>query len=142
MQNFKQKFNIKDLTIIKIGSWIISLRPDQITIGSLLLSLDRPCQDIGDITELESVELGQAFKAIKNLYSKTLAPDKINYLLLMMVDKQVHFHVIPRYANETIFDESTFKDHSWPKPVEIFNTLNMSKEKLKKLLSVFIRATK
>ena len=35
--------------------------------------------------------------------AKTFAPDKLNYLMLMMVDPDVHFHVLPRYAAARAF---------------------------------------
>jgi diadenosine tetraphosphate (Ap4A) HIT family hydrolase len=34
----------------------------------------------------------------------------------MMVDRHVHFHVIPRYAGERSFDVTTFTDSGWPGP--------------------------
>jgi diadenosine tetraphosphate (Ap4A) HIT family hydrolase len=34
--------------------------------------------------------------------------------MLMMVDKQVHYHVIPRYERDTEFSGITWKDSGWP----------------------------
>lgn len=34
--------------------------------------------------------------------------------MLMMVDKQVHYHVIPRYANQIELFDSIWKDNAWP----------------------------
>ncbi|MBD1432234.1 HIT family protein [Sphingobacterium sp. DN00404] len=133
MEDFKQKFDIVNLTIKTIGSWIISLRPVQVTIGSLVLSLDRACHDIGDLTNSESQELGLAFKAIKEVYAKTFSPDKVNYLLLMMVDKQVHFHVIPRYEREVTFKDQHFRDEHWPKPANVLSTSNFGDQLLMEL---------
>ena len=39
---------------------------------------------------------------------------KINYLMLMMVDKDVHFHVLPRYQNAQDFDGTAYPDTGWP----------------------------
>lgn len=41
------------------------------------------------------------------------AYDKINYLMLMMVDPDVHFHVLPRYAALRLFAEQTYADIAW-----------------------------
>jgi diadenosine tetraphosphate (Ap4A) HIT family hydrolase len=38
----------------------------------------------------------------------------MNYLMLMMVDKHVHFHVIPRYEKEVELFGEIWKDTSWP----------------------------
>ncbi|MNC89705.1 hypothetical protein D3C83_56830 [compost metagenome] len=40
--------------------------------------------------------------------------DKINWLLLMMVDPDVHFHVLPRYSGARQFAGMTFTDPGWP----------------------------
>ncbi|NGM73074.1 adenylyltransferase/cytidyltransferase family protein [Sphingobacterium sp. SGL-16] len=39
----------------------------------------------------------------------------------MLVDKQVHFHVIPRYCNEKRFLNNIYTDVYWPNPVDITN---------------------
>ena len=37
-----------------------------------------------------------------------------NYLMLMMVDPYVHFHVLPRYREPQEFRAVTFADKGWP----------------------------
>ena len=34
--------------------------------------------------------------------------------MLMMVDPDVHFHVIPRYEETKSFSQHDFFDHGWP----------------------------
>src|SRR5690554_7574738 len=53
----------------------------------------------------------------------TFNPPKINYLALMMVDNQVHYHVLPRYEGVVKINNTEYKDHCWPvahdlKPLE------------------------
>jgi diadenosine tetraphosphate (Ap4A) HIT family hydrolase len=50
---------------------------------------------------------------------KAFRYDKLNYLMLMMVDPQVHFHVIPRYADVREFEGLSFRDAGWPGPPEL-----------------------
>ena len=40
--------------------------------------------------------------------------EKINYLMLMMVDKEVHYHVLPRYSETRKFEGVAFPDPGWP----------------------------
>ena len=40
--------------------------------------------------------------------SKAFSYQKINYLMLMMVDPDVHFHVIPRYEETKSFSQHDF----------------------------------
>lgn len=59
------------------------------------------------------------FNYIEELLRSSFNPDKINYLVLMMVDHQVHFHVIPRYEKERVFNDKEFVDEKWPTPPDI-----------------------
>jgi diadenosine tetraphosphate (Ap4A) HIT family hydrolase len=45
--------------------------------------------------------------------------DRINYLMLMMVDPDVHFHVLPRYEKERELAGQRFVDRSWPGPPDL-----------------------
>ena len=114
MLDFNKKFKVEKLYVTSIGNWTISLRPEQPTIGSLILSLSRTCSSLSELTEQESIDLGKAFSAIEIIFHKTFKPEKINYLALMMVDDQVHFHVLPRYSEVIYFENKEFKDECWP----------------------------
>ena len=48
------------------------------------------------------------------------AYDKINYLMLMMVDPHVHFHVIPRYGECREIYGLEWVDRAWPKPPDLW----------------------
>jgi len=43
----------------------------------------------------------------------------INYLMLMMVDPDVHFHVIPRYASVRQHAGVQYADAGWPGPPQL-----------------------
>jgi diadenosine tetraphosphate (Ap4A) HIT family hydrolase len=45
--------------------------------------------------------------------------DKLNYLMLMMVDPDVHFHVLPRYEGDRSYGGLDFSDATWPGPPDI-----------------------
>lgn len=113
---FISKFRLLDFEIKKVGSWIISLRPQQPTLGACVITLNRECEKLSSLTEKEGLELSLTFKEVERILAATFKPDKINYLALMMVDNQVHFHVLPRYEKKRSFEEVDFIDHSWPKP--------------------------
>lgn len=130
MNKFRDKFKISELLITKVGGWNISLRPTQVTIGSLVLSLDRSCPNMGGLTPEEGKELGEAFAVIERLLDTTFKPDKLNYLALMMVDHQVHFHVIPRYASPVVFEGDEYKDVSWPKPPNVLEKIELTEENI------------
>jgi diadenosine tetraphosphate (Ap4A) HIT family hydrolase len=51
---------------------------------------------------------------IESTLKETFSYDIINYLMLMMVDKQVHYHVLPRYETTIDFAGLSWKDIYWP----------------------------
>lgn len=95
--NFQRKFKTEDLMIFETKFWRWSLRPVQVTLGAGILSLKRPAEHMSDITEDESKDLVRIIRVIENTLSDVFRYKQINYLMLMMVDFHVHYHVIPRY---------------------------------------------
>ena len=111
---FKVKFRIEELTILNFRYWSLSLRPNQCTLGALIVSLKRDCLNLSKLNIEESLELKKVFQEAEEILKKTFSFDKINYLCLMMMDKQVHFHVIPRYKDNREFNGVIFEDPDWP----------------------------
>lgn len=130
MDAFKDKFRIDDLLLARVGAWNISLRPKQVTIGSLVLSLDRQCPEMSGLTSGEAADLSKAFLKIEEILQTSFKPQKLNYLALMMVDHQVHFHVIPRYENPVEWRERFYPDKDWPKPPQLSQTIDLIEEEL------------
>lgn len=118
-EEFRTKFKIDELMLADFEYWLVSLRPQQPTLGSLVLTPKRQCYKVGDLTPDETTELSKIFRETELLLTDLFAFDKINYLALMMVDAQVHFHIIPRYAAPRTFASVTFTDAEWPKPPDI-----------------------
>ena len=65
--------------------------------------------------------------------------EKINYLMLMMVDPDVHFHVIPRYAGARDHAGASFPDAGWPGPPALGTAVNLSDETLEALAQAWRR---
>ena len=122
LNDFQTKFKTEELTLMETNFWLISLRPSQPTIGSLVVSLKRVCQSLSKLKPEEGADLVVAMQKIENRLNEKFPVDKLNYLALMMVDSQVHYHVIPRYKNGLVFNGIEYLDKSYPKPVDIFET--------------------
>lgn len=133
--NFVLKFNLEEFEILKLDKWLISLRPQQPTIGSMVLTLNRKCETFGDIDFNEGCDLSKAFQIIQKGLANSFKPEKINYLALMMVDNQVHFHVIPRYSKSIYLNKKEFKDNYWPGP-PILEPLEVEKDDLMRILAL------
>ena len=114
LSGFKLKFKIEELLIYETEHWIWSLRPVQVTLGAGVLSLKRECPALSELKQEEFSDLNNIIKVIEITLKKTFNYDIMNYLMLMMVDKQVHYHVIPRYERTIDLAGIPWKDSGWP----------------------------
>jgi len=114
LSEFSEKFRVAELTIFRLHYWTWSIRPVHCTLGSGILSLNRFCTSFSTITTDEASELGMAAQGIERSLSAAFHPDKFNYIMLMMVDAHLHFHVIPRYATLREFSGVHWVDAGWP----------------------------
>lgn len=138
LDEFDNKFLISPLLLFSVGSWRVSVRPAQPTIGSLVLSLGRECTSLGELSESEGRDFIVACDKLERLLAKCFSPDKFNYLALMMVDPQLHFHVLPRYSRTVSGLGGEFEDVAWPGPPDIAKKLQVDAQdiykKMKKAL--------
>ena len=118
---FAAKFNLRDLTVRRYAFWTWSIRPIQSTLGAGVLSLTRPCATWGKSHGEENAELAEVIADVESRLKKCFACDKFNYLMLMMVDPHVHFHVIPRYAEPRQRYELEWSDTTWPKLPDFYS---------------------
>ena len=109
-----QKFGYPQTLVKEFKNWVIVLRPQQVTLGSLILICQDDAKAFSDISPAAFSEFPQIIKEIESSLSKAFSYQKINYLMLMMVDPDVHFHVIPRYKGTKSFSRHDFFDHGWP----------------------------
>lgn len=123
LEEFRERFRLAELSLKEYRYWIVSLRPQQPTVAALVLSLRRSCSSLGGMEASETEELATVLAEIEAVLAATYAPSRINYLALMMVDAQVHFHVLPRYEEERSVRGRAFSDAAWPGPPDVTATL-------------------
>ena len=109
-----QKFGAPDTIIYQYQHWSILLRPAQVTLGSLVLVAHDSASAFSNLSQASFIELHKITAQIESTLARAFKYDKINYLMLMMVDPDVHFHVIPRYAEPKQFGKIEFIDSGWP----------------------------
>jgi diadenosine tetraphosphate (Ap4A) HIT family hydrolase len=119
------KFGYPATRVSEGARWVALVRPAQVTLGSMVLVCKEPARAFGALSAEALVELGGHVRATEAALGKLFAYDKINYLMLMMVDPDVHFHVFPRYAAAREFAGVTFRDASWPKPPDPTRPLDL-----------------
>lgn len=113
------KFGAPDTTIHTYSTWLVLLRPAQVTLGSLVLVARAPVTAFSQLSPAAFTELAQVTGDVDKVLSHLFRYDKLNYLMLMMVDPHVHFHVIPRYSENRRYGETEFSDTAWPGPPDL-----------------------
>jgi len=114
-----KKFGYPETLIKDYRHWVVLLRPQQATLGALVLICKDSVDAFSKISSGAFAELKEITVAIEKHLENCFSYDKINYLMLMMVDKDVHFHVLPRYAQSQVFGEYEFNDPGWPGPPDL-----------------------
>ena len=109
-----EKFGHPATLIAEYEHWVVLLRPAQPTLGALVLAAKSDATAFGDLPAEAHAELKIATVAIEAALTQAVGFAKINYLMLMMVDPHVHFHVLPRYEGERSGAGLTVADAGWP----------------------------
>ena len=128
MNTTMKKFGYPETCVKEFQQWVVLLRPQQVTLGSLILICREDATAFSQITLDAFKELPRIIRELEASVSCAFAYKKINYLMLMMVDPEVHFHVIPRYDAPRTFHQQQFLDHGWPGPPDLKNPNTISHE--------------
>ncbi len=108
-----EKFGYGPGTVFEDEHWAVVVRPAQPTLGALVLIAKRDVQSFADLTPEEGAALPGLAARIAAVHTM-VGPERVNYLMLMMVDRQVHFHVVPRYDGARQWGGKQFVDAGWP----------------------------
>ncbi len=113
------KFGDPETRLADYVHWRVLLRSAQPTLGSLILGAKSEAHAFSALPAEAYAELGQATREIETVLSDFVKYERINYLMLMMVDPHVHFHVIPRYQGTREFGMLSLADKGWPGPPDL-----------------------
>lgn len=133
MNDTMKAFGYPGSLVKEYAHWVVLVRPKQVTLGTLALVCKEPAEAFSAISPHAFSELKDAVIDIERGLKAAFQYDKINYLMLMMVDRQVHFHVIPRYAAPRSFAGVTVNDVGWPKQADLAAAAPFSKAQLGEL---------
>lgn len=111
-----EKFGYPATLLKEFEHWLILLRPAQVTLGSLVLAAKSDATAYGSLPAAAFAEQRHAVGSIEAALKTFIDYERVNYLMLMMVDPYVHFHVIPRYSRPRSWSGIEFADAGWPGP--------------------------
>jgi len=114
-----RRFGYPDTLIAAYDHWVVLLRPDQPTLGSLVLAATGEATALADLAPEAFAELKRVVGDIETALKDAVDYAKINYLMLMMVDPHVHWHVLPRYEGGRTVGALTIADAGWPKAPQL-----------------------
>ena len=125
-----EKFGYPATLIAEFSHWLVLLRPAQPTLGSLILAAKHDAEAFGDLPAEAHAELAEATRKIEKALQGFVGYSKLNYLMLMMVDPHVHFHVIPRYEGARQWEGLEFADAGWPKVPDLGAAVTLNQQQI------------
>ena len=126
-----EKFGFPATLVRELGHWVILLRPAQVT----LLAAKGDATAYGALPREAFAEQADAVGMIERGLAAFCNYERINYLMLMMVDPNVHFHVIPRYSEPRCWAGIEFPDAGWPGPPRLDSAVTLNPDQLARLVT-------
>jgi len=135
-----EKFGWPAARVAEFAHWVVLARPAQPTLGALVLAAKSDATAFGDLPAEAHAELKVVTAAIEAALREAVGYAKLNYLMLMMVDPHVHFHVIPRYEGTREWPKGEpgareFVDVGWPKVPDLGHAVALEGEELAALVA-------
>ena len=134
-----QKFGYPATLVAEFRHWVVLLRPAQVTLGSLILAAKSEAVAYHQLRREAFAEQADVVAAIEAVLADFCGYQRINYLMLMMVDPNVHFHVVPRYSEPRHWNGAEFPDAGWPGPPRLETAMTLDKQQLHALVSEIAR---
>jgi diadenosine tetraphosphate (Ap4A) HIT family hydrolase len=128
------KFGYPASLIQDYQNWVVLLRSAQCTLGALVLVNKSEIQSFSALGQESFEELERVTQDIERNLTAFRSYKKINYLMLMMVDKEVHFHVLPRYDSDQEFGGVAYPDSGWPMAPDLASGSVLEGEQMESLV--------
>ena len=128
-----EKFGYPATLVREFKHWLVLLRPAQVTLGSLVLAAKNDAKAYAALPREAFTEQADAVAAIEDALASFVDYERINYLMLMMVDPNVHFHLIPRYSTPRNWHGLSFADAGWPGPPRLDSAIKLDDNQLRLL---------
>ena len=132
-----EKFGYPATLVREYRHWVLLVRPAQVTAGSLILAAKGEATAYGDLSADTFIEQGAIITMVEEKLRQLVNMDKINYLMLMMVDPHVHFHIFPRYQGARSFAGLELTDHGWPGPPDLKSAVELDSAAIGQAVEAF-----
>ncbi len=120
LTDFHLKFQVPQLTLFRSSVWSISVRPEQLTLGALIISPTVEAYTFNQLDELSSNDsLLRMFSYSELTLKSVFNAELLNIYCLMLQDPIIHFHVFPRYSSTIFRYDIEWTDIFWPGPLKV-----------------------
>lgn len=116
---FRQTFRLDELTVVQSDRWVLSVRPGQITLASMVISSSRGALSFAGLDAVDGADLVALTGRAETAAQEAFGAVRLNLVCLMMKDPIVHFHVLPRYDQAVQRYGQRWEDTDWPGPPTI-----------------------
>jgi diadenosine tetraphosphate (Ap4A) HIT family hydrolase len=127
------KFGYPETVIKEWSHWAVLVRPAQVTLGSLILVSRSDSTSYSELPDEAFAEQAVAVRRIEAALRRFSRYERLNYLMLMMVDRQVHFHVIPRNPDGRSWQGIRFPDQGWPGPPDLSSAVSLGPDQMEEM---------
>jgi diadenosine tetraphosphate (Ap4A) HIT family hydrolase len=135
-----QRFGYPGSVIHEYVHWVVMIRPAQLTLGCAVIASKSGCISLGDLTSDEGAELPGVIGDFECAVRRIAPASKFNYLALMMVDPNPHFHAVPRYAAGVCVTGMAFADVAFPNPPDLRAVHELTAEQLDRLRRLLVQS--
>ena len=130
-----ERFGYPATLVAEYDHWVVLLRPAQPTLGSLVLAAKSEALAFSELEPAAFAEMSQVIADNEARLRDKVRFARINYLMLMMVDPNVHFHVIPRYEGERQAEGLSIADSGWPKMPVLGDAVELDADQIEALVA-------
>jgi diadenosine tetraphosphate (Ap4A) HIT family hydrolase len=130
MNSTIRKFGYPATLVREWEHWLVLLRPAQVTLGSLVIAAKSDVTAYGELARDAFTEQADVVRCVETALREFARYERINYLMLMMVDPHVHFHVVPRYEGTREWCGIGFPDLGWPDVPRLHTAKTLEPEQL------------
>ncbi len=132
-----EKFGYPATMIREWEHWVMLLRPAQVTLGSVVVAAKSDVGAFADLPAAAFTELATVVAEVERAVKALSDYDRINWMMLMMVDPHVHFHVVPRYDGSREWESIDFPDAGWPGPPALGQAVTLTSAQIDALVAAF-----
>ncbi|MFT4192543.1 MAG: hypothetical protein QM617_13585 [Comamonas sp.] len=130
MNTTMTRFGYPNSLIRDYRHWVVLIRPVQPTPLSCVITARSNATSLGELDKDAGAELPKVIHDYETTVRKIASAKRFNYLALMMVDPNPHFHAIPRYAEPIQFSRVEYVDTMFPKPCDVLTGLELTADTL------------